>query len=215
MSLTLHFHPLSSYCQKVLIGLYELELPFEKHFVDLGDATARATFLKLWPMGKFPVVRDEARGRTVPESTIVLEYLERHYAKVPRLIPSDPDLALESRLRDRFYDLHIHAPLQKIVGDKLRAEGQHDPAGVAHAREQLETAYGVADEQLRGGKWAAGEVFSIADCAAAPALFYANKVQPFGEARRNLAAYFARVCERPSYARVLEEAKPYLWMFPG
>jgi len=215
MSLTLHFHPLSSYCQKVLIGFYELEVPFEKHLVELRDEAARAAFLQLWPMGKFPVLRDEARRRTLPESTIILEYLDRHCAPSPRLIPADPDRALECRLPDRFYDLHIHAAMQKIAGDRLRPPDRRDPLGVEQARAQLETAYALADEQLRESTWAAGDSFSIADCAAAPALFYANKVAPFTDARPHLASYLARVSARPSYARVLDEARPYLSLFPA
>ncbi len=215
MSLTLHFHPLSSFCQKVLIGLYELGLPFERHLVDLGDEAARAAFLKLWPMGKFPVLRDEARSRTIPESTIILEYLDAHCAPAPRLIPADPTRALECRLQDRFYDWHVQLPMQRIVGDRLRAEGQRDPLGAEQARGQLRAAYGVAEAQLGESGWAAGEAFSMADCAAAPALFYANELVPFEEEHPRLRAYFARLCARPSYARVQEEARPYLAMFPG
>jgi len=215
MSLTLYYHPLSSFCHKVLIGLYELEVTFEKHLVDLGDEASRAAFVKLWPLGKFPVLRDEARQRTVPESTIILEYLDRHCATAPRLIPAEADLALECRLRDRFYDLHIHLPMQQIVGDRLRPEGQRDALGVEQARAQIKTAYAIANEQLRASAWAAGDSFSMADCAAAPALFYANKVVPFGEAHSHITSYFARISARPSYARVLEEAKPYLAMFPA
>jgi glutathione S-transferase len=215
MSLTLHYHPLSSFCHKALIGLYELEVPFDKHLVDLGDPTARAAFLQLWPIGKFPVLRDEARQRTVPESTIILEYIDRHYTAAPRLIPADADRALDCRLRDRFYDQYIHVPMQKIVGDRIRPEAQRDPLGVEQARAQITAAYAIADDQLRGSPWAAGDSFSLADCAAAPALFFANKVAPFGDTHPHLAAYFARLLARPAYARVLEEAKPYLAMFPA
>ncbi|MEO7329625.1 MAG: glutathione S-transferase family protein [Minicystis sp.] len=215
MSLMLHYHPLSSFCQKVLIGLYELELPFEKHLVDLGNEAARAAFLKLWPMGKFPVLRDDARRQTLPESTIILEYLDTRCAPVPRLIPTDPTRALECRLRDRFYDLHVQLPMQKIVGDRNRPEAQRDPLGVEQAQSQLKAAYAVAEAQLGERGWAAGETFGLADCAAAPALFYARRLVPFTEAHPRLEAYFARLSARPSYARVLEEAKPYMAMFPG
>ncbi|MFT3769144.1 MAG: glutathione S-transferase family protein [Minicystis sp.] len=215
MSLVLHFHPLSSFCQKVLVGLYEFGVPFEKHLVDLSKEAERAALCALWPMGKFPVLRDEAKGRTVPESSIILEYLDRHYAGATRLCPSDPDRARECRLRDRFYDLYVNVPMQKIVTDKLRPEGQHDPFGVAEARAQLERAYGMADEQMRESTWAMGDEFSMADCAAAPALFYASKVLPFGGRWPHLAAYYERLSKRPSFARVLAEAQPYLAMFPG
>lgn len=211
---TLHFHPLSSFCQKALIGLYELDVPFTKHQVDLGDPDQRAALAKLWPLAKFPVLRDEARGVTVPESSILLEHVDLRATQKNRLVPRDPERALECRLRDRFFDLHVDVPMQKIVGDKLRSAGQRDAFGVEQARAQLETAYGIADEWLRAGPWAVGEDFTLADCAAAPALFYAQKVAPFA-ARRHLAAYFARLLERPSVVRVLEEAKPYLAMFPG
>lgn len=215
MSLTLHFHPLSSFCQKVLIGLYELDVPFEKHLVDLGDEAARAAFLKLWPMGKFPVLRDEAANRTVPESSVILEYVDQRFARGARLIPADPESAWECRLRDRFYDLYVQVPMQKIVTDKLRPEGKHDPHGVELARAQLETAYAIAEEQMLGRTWALGEAFTMADCAAAPALFYANEVAPLGERWPRLAAYLQRLKERPSFARTLAEARPYFAMFPG
>lgn len=215
MSLTLHFHPLSSYCWKALIGLYELDVPFEKHLVDLSDPAARAAFARLWPLAKFPVLRDDARDRTVPESTIILEYLDRSSTGARRLIPADPERALECRLRDRLYDLYVHHPMQRIVGDRIRPEGQRDPFGVDQARAQLETAYALADEQLRAGPWAMGADFTLADCAAMPALFYANKVAPFAERWRHLGAYLERLKERPSVARVLREAEPYMKMFPG
>jgi glutathione S-transferase len=215
MSLTLHFHPLSSFCQKVLVGLYELDVPFTKCVVDLANDVERAAFLKLWPMGKFPVLCDEGRGVTVPESSLVLEYIDQRYARQGSLMPSDTDCARECRLRDRFYDLYVNVPMGKIVTDKLRPEDQRDPYGVEQAKAQLETAYAIADEWMRAGPWAVGDAFTIADCAAAPALFYANRVVPFGEGRRHLAEYFTRLAERPSFARVVDEAKPYWSMFPG
>jgi glutathione S-transferase len=214
MSLTLHFHPLSSFCWKALIGLYELEVPFEKHLVDLSNEAARAAFARLWPIAKFPVLRDDAQGRTIPESTILLEYVDRAGLGKGRLLPADPERALECRLRDRLYDLYIHLPMQKIVGDKLRPEDKRDPFGVEQARTQMETAYAVADDHLREGPWAMGGDFTLADCAALPALFYGNKVAPIGR-WKNLAAYLERLERRPSVARVIEEAQPYFRMFPG
>lgn len=211
MSFTLLFHPLSSFCQKVLVGLYELEVPFTRQQVDLSSDSQRAALEKLWPMGRFPVLRDEARGRTVAESSIILEYLDGARG---RLVPSDPERARECRLRDRFFDLYVNATMQKIVTDKLRPQAQHDRYGVEQARADLEKAYALADEWLREGPWALGDDFTMADCAAAPALFYARKVAPFGE-RPHLSAYFHRLDRRPSFARVLEEAKPYLELFPG
>jgi glutathione S-transferase len=214
MSLILHFHPLSSFCHKVLIGLYELGVPFEKHVVDLGNPAERDALLKLWPIGKFPVLEDVERGVTVPETSIILEYLDQRHGVLGRLLPSDLDRLRECRLRDRFYDLYVNVPMQKIVTDKLRPEKKGDPFGVEQAKAQLETAYAIADEWMREGPWAVGETFTMADCAAAPALFYANEVAPFAK-YRHLAEYFARLLERPSFARVLAEAKPYWAMFPG
>jgi glutathione S-transferase len=213
--MTLHFHPLSSFCWKALIGLYELGIPFEKHLVDLSNDAARASFAHLWPIAKFPVLRDHGRNRTVPESTIILEYVDRVSPGRVRLVPADPERALECRLRDRLYDLYIHVPMQKIVGDKLRPEGKRDPFGVEQARAQMETAYAVADEQLRGGPWATGADFSLADCAALPALFYGNRVVSFGGRWKNVEAYLERLKGRASVARVLEEARPYFDMLPG
>ena len=210
MPFTLYFHPLSSFCQKALVGLYELDVPFTKRIVDLMDPEGRAAFLKVWPLGKFPVLRDEAKGLTLPETSILLEYVDRHH----RLIPADPDQARECRLRDRFHDLYVNVPMGKIVTDNLRPEGRHDPFGVEHARAQLEAAYGILDDWMREGPWAVGEAFTMADCAAAPALFFSQKVVPFS-AHKHLAAYYARLEARPSFARVLEEARPYLAMFPA
>jgi glutathione S-transferase len=214
MSLVLYSHPLASFCQKALIGLYELEVPFTQRVIDLANPAERAELAALWPLAKFPVLADGAHGVAIPEGTILLEYAERRYARGSRLFPAEPELAREVRLRDRFYDLYVNTPMGKLVTDKLRPEGEHDRYGVAEARAQLETAYGVADAWAREHAWAAGGDFTLADCAAAPALFYADKVAPFG-ARPHLAAYFARLCERPSVARVFAEAKPYLSMFPG
>jgi glutathione S-transferase len=215
MALKFFFHPLASFCQKVLIALYENDTPFEPHIVDLGNEASSAAFRKLWPIGKMPVLRDEARDRTIPESSIIIEYLAQHYPGRTELIPGDPDLALRTRLADRFYDLYVHEPLQKIVGDRLRPAGKNDPHGVETARAVLRTAYGMIDQEMATKSWAVGEAFSLADCAAGPPLFFANKLMPFGETHRNVAAYFDRLTRRPSFARTLAEAEPYLKLFPG
>ncbi|HVW27970.1 MAG TPA: glutathione S-transferase family protein [Polyangiaceae bacterium] len=216
MSLTLYFHPLSSFCQKVLVGMYELDVPFTKQLVDLGNQEERAALLKLWPIGKFPVLRDEAKGITVPETTIILEYVEERARARGRLLPTDSDTLRECRLRDRFYDLYVNVPMGKIVTDKLRPESARDPYGVEQAKAQLETAYAIADDWMRrNGPWALGEQFTLADCAAAPGLLYAKQVLPFGDRHRHLSAYFERLEARPSFARVVEEAKPYWALFPG
>jgi len=214
VSLTLHMHPLASYCQKVLIALYEHGTPFTSHFVDLGDEAALARFKALWPMGKMPVLRDDARDRAVAESSIIIEYLDRHYPGANHLIPADPELALEARFGDRFFDIYVHDPMQRIVGDRLRPPGKNDPFGVEQARATLSTAYAMLEQALETRSWAAGDSFTIADCAAGPSLFFANKVEPFTVAHPRLAAYFAKLADRPSFARALREAEPYLKYFP-
>ena len=214
MSLTLYFHPLSSFCHKVLIALYETETPFEPHIVDLQDETSRSDFQKIWPIGRFPVRRDAARDLTLPESSIIIEYLAQHHPGRTRLLPADADLARETRLRDRFFDLYVQVPMQKIVGDRLRPAGRKDPHGVEEARRLLGTALDLIEQDMAARTWAVGDAFTMADCAAAPALFYADQVMPFGDGHRHVAAYLARLMERPSYARVLEEAKPYFGLFP-
>jgi glutathione S-transferase len=214
MSLKLYFHPLSSFCQKALIAFYENDTPFEPLVVDLTDEVSSAEFKKIWPIGKFPVLRDDAKDRTVPESSIIIEYLGLHYPGRTQLVPADPDLARQTRLRDRFYDLYVQLPIQKVVGDKLRPAGKNDPYGVELAKAQLQTAYGMIDQEMATKTWAMGDAFSMADCAAAPALFYANLVMPFGDAHKNMAGYFGRLMERPSFARAVEEAKPYFALFP-
>jgi glutathione S-transferase len=214
MSLTLHFHPLSSFCWKALIALYENGTPFTPNLVNLGDPAERAALLKLWPIGKFPVLSDDARGETVPETSIIIEYLDRHYRGPTRFISDDPGLALQTRLRDRFYDLYVHLPMQKIVGNRLRPDEAKDPHGVAEARAQLQTSYAMIEQQMAAGGWAMGGDFSLADCAASPALFYGNRVEPFGAAHSNVRAYLERLEARPSFARVLKEAEPWFQMFP-
>jgi glutathione S-transferase len=214
MPLKLYYHPLASFCWKALIALYETGTPFEPIIVDLADATSRAEFLKVWPMGKFPVLRDDAAGRTIPESSIIIEYLAQHHPGRTQLVPADADEAREVRLRDRFHDLYVQEPMQKIVGDRLRPADQKDPYGVAQAAAQLTTSYGIIDREMATRTWATGDSFTMADCAAGPALFYANKVVPLGDDHRNVAAYLRRLTERPSFARVIAEAQPYFKLFP-
>ena len=214
MSLKLHYHPLASFCHKALIALYENGTPFEPVIVDLGDPESSAKFRALWPMAKMPVLQDTARGRIVPESTIVVEYLDRFYPGPTRLVPEEPDLAWQTRLWDRFYDCYVQEPMQKIVLDRLRPEGNRDQHGVEQAKKQVRSAYDMLEGEMRSKTWAMGEIFTMADCAAAPALFYANAVVPFGEQHGNAAAYLDRLMARPSFARVLEEAAPYFKNFP-
>ena len=214
MSLKLYFHPLSSFCHKALIALYENDTPFEPHIVDLADENSRAAFKRIWPIGKFPVLRDEARDRTIPESSMIIEYLAQHYPGRTPLVPADPDLALETRLRDRFYDLYVNVPMQKIVTDRLRPPGRNDAQGVADAKALLQTACRVLDQEMASRTWATGEAFTMADCAAAPALFYADTLAPFAGTYDNLGSYLDRLIARPSFARVLDEAQPYFGLFP-
>ncbi|ESX68784.1 glutathione S-transferase family protein [Mesorhizobium sp. M0815] len=214
MSLTMHLHPLASFCWKPLIALYENGTPFTSVVVDLGNEQSRVAFLKLWPLGKMPVLRDEALDRTVPESTIVIEYLNAYYPGPAELIPADVDLARQTRLADRFYDFYVQEPMQKIVGDRLRPEGKTDPFGVEQARAQLRSSYAVIEQDMQSRTWAVGGSFTMADCAAAPALFYANKVEPFGDKYPAVRRYHDRLLRRPSVARVIEEAQPYFKLFP-
>jgi glutathione S-transferase len=212
--LTLHFHPLSSFCHKVLIALYENGTPFTPKLVDLQDEGERAALRALWPVGKFPVLQDSTRDRMVPESSIIIEYLDQHYPGTTRFIPADPEEARVVRFGDRFFDLHIHLHMQKIVGDRLRAANARDPHGVEDARTRMAAALALVEKQMAGRTWAAGESFTLADCAAAPALFYADKVAPLVANYPTVAAYLARLKQRPSYARTLQEAEPYFKFFP-
>jgi glutathione S-transferase len=214
MSLTLYFHPLSSFCQKVLIALYENDTPFKGEIVDLMNETSRENFRKIWPVGKFPVLRDEARDRTLPETSIIIEYLAHYYPGRTQFIPGDFDSASRMRMRDRFYDLYVNVPMQKIVTDKLRPEGKNDSFGVEEAKTMLRTALDLTDKDMADKTWAIGETFTMADCAAAPPLFYANLVMPFRGTHKNAAAYLDRLLARASFARVVQEAKPYLKMMP-
>ena len=214
MSLKLHFHPFSSFCQKVLVALYENDTPFEPRVVDLADETSSAQFKKIWPIGKFPVLRDDAKDRTIPESSIIIEYLAEHYPGRTRLVPADADLAWQTRLRDRFYDLYVNVPMQKVVTDKLRPAGKNDPHGVEQAKTLLETAYGIIEQEMATKTWAMGDAFSMADCAAAPAMYYANLVMPLGNTYRNASAYLGRLVDRPSFGRAVKEAEPYRALFP-
>ena len=215
MSLTLFFHPLSSFCQKALIALYENDTPFEPRIVDLGNEAELAAYKKIWPFAKIPVLRDEAEDRTIPETTIIIEYLNDRHPGRTKLIPADRDLARETRLRDRFFDLYVNVPMQKIVTDKLRPAGKSDPYGVEDAKATLRTAYDMIEQAMATKTWAMGDDFTMADCAAAPALFYATKVVALTDGHAHAARYFERLLERPSFARAVEEAKPYFANFPG
>lgn len=214
MALTFYFHPLSSYCHKALIALYENDTPFIPKAVNLGDPAESEALKKLWPVRKFPVLHDTDGDRTIPESSIIIEYLDHHYPGRTRFIPRDADHAREMRFRDRFFDLYIHAPMQQVIGDRLRPADAKDAFGVAEAKARIAGSYDIAEKMLAGKTWALGNDFTLADCAAAPALFYGGMVVPFAETHPTLAAYFERLKQRPSYARVLKEAEPFLQFVP-
>jgi glutathione S-transferase len=213
MNLTLYFHPFSSFCQKVLIALYENGTDFEPRVIDLADPGSRAELERVWPLTKFPVLRDEARQVTVPETSLIIEYLARHYPGPVELVPGDPDAALRAGIWDRFFDNYIQVPMQKAMLDRFRPEGTNDPYGVEEARALLDKAYAIVDAELADGEWMAGADFTLADCSAAPALFYANLVRPFAEHGR-LSAYFERLMARPSFARAVDEARPFRHFLP-
>jgi glutathione S-transferase len=212
MTLTVHEHPFASYCWKVLIALYDRDVAFERRLI--GDDADRAQLAELWPMGGMPVLVDDDARVTLPESSIIIEYLDR-YAEAPALVPADPEAALRTRLWDRVFDTYVMTPMQKLVGDSLRSEGRRDPQGVADARGTLDSAYLLLDNHLAGGNWAAGDEFTLADCAAAPALFYARVVHRWDEdTLTNLTRYFTALTQRPSVARVIDEAREYRALFP-
>lgn len=213
MSLVLYFHPLASFCHKVSIALYESGAAFEPRLVDLADTASSAELFAHWPVGKIPVLRDNARERTIPETSVIIEYLDEYYPGKTPLLPKDAELRLETRLWDRFFDLYVHVPMQKVVADRLRPNDRRDAFGVEEAKAALKTAYDILDRHVGDRMWAIGDSFSMADCAAAPALFYAQCALPLDK-HPHVAAYLDRLTTRPSYARVLEEAKPYFVHFP-
>ncbi|WP_419711004.1 glutathione S-transferase family protein [Pseudomonas sp. NFX224] len=210
MPLTLYYHPLSSYCHKVLVALYEYTIEFEPRIIDLSDEADRADLQALWPLCKFPVIRDQRNPQGLAESSIIIEYLDRFYAGQHCLLPSDWDTALQVRLWDRFFDLHVQMPMQHIVADRLFATH----GDLSKQRASLLTAYGMLDRQLASRAWVASPDFSLADCAATPALFYASTLVPFPDDCRHLSAYFERLTQRPSVQRVIDEAKPWFSFYP-
>ncbi len=210
MSLTLYAHPFSSYCQKVLVALWEHAVPFTyRHLEEPGAAEERAA---LWTLGRFPVMVED--GRTIVESSVIIEYLDLHHAGAGRLLPDDRDAALEVRFMDRFFDNYVMTEMQKPVAEALRGAGGRREVALAEAACALDTAYAWLEERLAGRTCAAGESFTMADCAAAPSLFYADWVHPIGEDYPSLRAYRSRLMARPSFARAVEEGRPYRHYFP-
>ena len=212
MTLKLYAHPFSSYCQKVLIALYENDTPFELRLLSNENPQTIAEFAALWPLKRFPVLVDA--GRTVTEATIIIEYLGLHHPGPVSLLPADPRAALEVRSMDRFFDNYISTPQQRIVSDRLRPESERDRRGVADARAMLDTAYAWLDKFMADREWAAGDSFSLADCGAAPFLFYADWTHRIGTSFPHVSAYRQRLLARPSFARAVDEARPYRALFP-
>ena len=210
MTLKLYAHPFSSYCQKALIALYENDIPFEYRMLDSEQANAELG--ALWPLKRFPVLVDN--DRSVVEASIIIEHLDLYHPGPVRLVPEDVRRALDVRMMDRFFDNYVMTPMQRIVLDYLRPEEARDPHGVAEARKMLETSYRWLDNAMSGREWAAGEAFSLADCAAAPSLFYADWVHPIGPELGNVLRYRKRLLARPSSARAVDEARPYRGLFP-
>jgi glutathione S-transferase len=212
MSLTLYAHPFSAYCQKAIIALYENATPFTLRLLRFDDPEVQAELAALWPLKRMPVLVDG--DRTVVEATVIVEHLGAFHPGPVRLVPADARAALEVRTMDRFFDNYVMTPMQKIVFDHIRAEENRDPYGVTEARTLLDTAYRWLDATMAAREWAAGGQFSLADCAAAPSLFYADWVHPIGDEFANARAYRRRLLARPSVARAVDEARPYRPLFP-
>ena len=206
----LYAHPFSSFCQKALIAFYENDIAFE--YRTLEDPSANAELLALWPLKRFPVLQDGET--TVLESSSIIEYLQAYYPGPIRLIPDDAAAAVEVRMMDQVFDNYVSTPQGRIVFNSMRAETDRDPLGDAEARKMLETTYAWLDQRLAGREWATDHGFSLADCAAAPALFYADWTHPIPERFETLKAYRARLLARPSIARCVDEARPYRDYFP-
>jgi glutathione S-transferase len=212
MTVKLYAHPFSSYSQKVLIALYENATPFDYRRLSYDDQQVMGEFAALWPLKRFPVLVDA--GRTVMEASIIIEHLGLYHPGPVRLLPADARAAMEVRGMDRFFDNYISTPQQKVVADSMRPEGERDIRGVAEARAMLDTAYGWLDKTMAGREWAAGDHFSLADCGAAPFLFYADWTHRIDAAFPNVIAYRQRLLARPSFARAVDEARPYRPLFP-
>jgi glutathione S-transferase len=213
MALALHYHPLSSYCHKVLVAVDELGLAVDAQVVNLGDPAARDAFLRLWPTGRIPLLVDD--GVAVPESSIMIEHLQRRHAPHAALVPHDAQQALEVRLWDRLLDQYVMNPMQAIIAQRLRPEAERDAGATPAAHAVLAMAYRMVDERMAGRNWLAGDAFTLADCAAAPALFYAVTLAPLPADHPHLAAYFERLVARPSVRRVIEQARPWFQYYPG
>ncbi|WP_426238849.1 glutathione S-transferase family protein [Pararhizobium sp. DWP1-1-3] len=205
-------HPFSSYCQKVLVAIYENGTDFDYRMLSPEETGTVEEWQSIWPIKRFPVLKDGENA--VMEATIIIEYLMLNYPGSVRLIPEDPKAALRTRMMDRFFDNYIMTPMQKVVFNQIRPETERDPYGVTEAKAMLDDAYGWLDGVVAETGWAAGDTFSLADCAACPSLFYADWVHPIAEQFPNVRAYRARLLARPSFARAIDEGRPYRSFFP-
>jgi glutathione S-transferase len=212
MSLELFGHPFSSYTMKALIALYENGIPFDFRILDPDHPENAAELARRWPIARFPLLVDG--GTTVFETSAIIEHLVAFHGGPVPLIPADAQDAVPVRMLDRVFDCHVMGPMQVIVLDARRPDDARDPYGVTQARTALDTIYAWLDHLLAGRAWAAGDVFTLADAAAAPALFYADWAHPIGEDHTTLKAYRARLLARPSFARCIEDARPYRRFFP-
>ena len=212
MPIILHSHPLSSYCWKVLIALYENGAPFEARMVNLGDPDARAAYAALWPTAKIPLLEDD--GRVVPETSLQIEHLDRHHPGKVALLPADPEARMEVRLWDRVFDNYVMDPMRRFIAQQLRPEAERDPRTLEASLAELALAYDMIEYRMNPRPWAAGEGFTLAECAAAPSLFYAAIVLPFAPKHAKLSAYFERLLARPSVARAIVEARPFFQYYP-
>jgi glutathione S-transferase len=212
MTLQLFAHPFSSYCQKALIAFYENETPFTFRMLSPDEPATGEQFAALWPIRRFPLLLDG--DRMIPEASIIIEHLQIHYPGPVRLIPDDAAAALEVRMMDRFFDNYVMTPQGKCVFDSMRTPDTRDTQGVSEARSMLETAYAWLDQRMAGRTWACGEAFSLADAAAAPSLFYADWTHAIPARFTHVHAYRARLLARPSFARAVDEARPYRSFFP-
>ncbi|MCA1494145.1 glutathione S-transferase family protein [Sinorhizobium alkalisoli] len=212
MTLALYGHPFASFVWKPLIALYERDVRFEFRMVDPDHPENQARMTDLSPTGQFPALIDG--DREITESNAVIEYLDLFHGNETPMVPEDPREALGARMMADVFDDYVHAPMQRIVGNALRGENERDPRGVADARTLLDRCYAWLEPRLQAREWAACGRFTIADCAAAPALFYADWVHPIPERHAALAAFRARLLSRSSVARVVDEARPYRSFFP-
>lgn len=212
MKPVLYAHPFSSYCQKVLTALYENGTAFEYRLLDHNDPETLADFERRWPIKRFPILVDG--DRQVMEATILIEYLDRHYPGPIKLIPIDPDKAIEVRMLDRFFDNYISTPQQKIVFNAIRTEADRDAYGDKEARDMLERAYAWLDRHMEGRMWASGDTFTLADCGAGPFLFYADWTHAIDPSFTHVHAYRKRLLARPSFARAVDEGRPFRAYFP-